>query len=57
MSTEAVDYIVFHAPYNKLVQKSIARMVLLSSFPIHFSSILFPLTDPYFISFSFFLLT
>lgn len=27
MSTEAADYVVFHAPYNKLVQKSIARMV------------------------------
>jgi hydroxymethylglutaryl-CoA synthase len=26
MSLEAVDYVVFHAPYNKLVQKSIARM-------------------------------
>lgn len=28
MSTEAVDYVTFHAPYNKLVQKSIARLVL-----------------------------
>jgi len=26
MTSEAVDYVVFHAPYNKLVQKSIARM-------------------------------
>lgn len=26
MTTDAVDYIIFHAPYNKLVQKSIARL-------------------------------
>jgi len=26
MSIEAVDYVIFHAPYNKLVQKSIARL-------------------------------
>jgi hydroxymethylglutaryl-CoA synthase len=27
MTTDAVDYVVFHAPYNKLVQKSLARLV------------------------------
>jgi len=27
MAVDAVDYIVFHAPYNKLVQKSLARLL------------------------------
>lgn len=27
MAVEAVDYVVFHAPYNKLVQKSLARLL------------------------------
>lgn len=28
MAVDAIDYVVFHAPYNKLVQKSLARLVL-----------------------------